>query len=338
MKTILVTGGAGFIGANFVAYWQTAYPADRVITLDKLTYAGSKANLADIPDPTRHRLIEGDIADMGLVHSILESNRIDGIFHFAAESHVDNSIADPGVFVQSNLVGTYTMLEAARRHWMNAPFDTKLEYADCRFHHVSTDEVYGSLGSSGFFTENTSYAPNSPYSATKAGSDFLARAYFHTYGLNVVTTNCSNNYGPRQHREKLIPTIIRSALQGLPIPIYGDGQNVRDWLYVDDHCRAIDRVFSVGRSGETYLIGARNEWPNLRIATTICERLDGLKPRPDGQSYTEQITFVKDRPGHDVRYAIDPEKIETELGWRPETDFADGLETTIRWYLNRGEF
>ncbi len=341
MISILVTGGAGFIGSNFVPYFLEQHPVYRIINLDLLTYAGSLDNLKEIAGHPRNLFIQGDIRDRQLVDRIFTEYDIGGVIHFAAESHVDNSIAGPDVFIQTNINGTFNLLDAARRFWMESPFQPKTGYEHCRFHQISTDEVYGSLGETGLFTELTPYAPNSPYSASKASADFLVRSYHHTYGMNVVTSNCSNNYGPKQHNEKLIPTIIRSALAGNPIPIYGDGRNVRDWLYVLDHCRGIDRVFHHGRSGESYNIGGRNERENIYIATLICELLDRLAPArerlADLESYKELITFVTDRPGHDRRYAIDAAKIETELGWQAEEDFESGLLKTVQWYLRELE-
>jgi len=338
---ILVTGGAGFIGSNFVPYFLEQHSAYRVINLDLLTYAGSLDNLKEIAGHPRHLFIQGDIRDRQLVDRIITEYDIRGVIHFAAESHVDNSIAGPDVFIQTNINGTFNLLDSARRFWMERPFRPKPGYKHCRFHQISTDEVYGSLGETGLFTELTPYAPNSPYSASKASADFLVRSYHYTYGMNVVTSNCSNNYGPKQHNEKLIPTIIRSALAGNPIPIYGDGRNVRDWLYVTDHCRGIDMVFHQGRSGESYNIGGRNERENIYIATLICELLDRLAPArrrgSDLESYQELITFVTDRPGHDRRYAIDAAKIEAELGWRAIEDFESGLLKTIQWYLRELE-
>ena len=334
-KTILITGGAGFIGSNFVPYFVEKYPQYNVINLDKLTYAGNLANLRECEGNPRYKFIKGDICDAELVSRIFAENDIRGVIHFAAESHVDNSITGPLPFIQTNLLGTFTLLEAAHKYWMSAPGAYKPGYESCRFHHISTDEVYGTLGATGFFMETTPYAPNSPYSASKAGSDFLVRAYHHTYGMNVTTTNCSNNYGPKQHDEKLIPTIIRKALAWQPIPIYGDGKNVRDWLYVLDHCKGIDLVFHKGIAGETYNIGGRNERDNLYIATCICGIMDGLRPASNGKSYKELITFVKDRAGHDRRYAIDATKIETKLGWKAEENFETGIRKTVEWYLGR---
>lgn len=332
-ETLLITGGAGFIGANFVPYFLDAFPQYKIINLDKLTYAGNLDNLKECQNNPNYTFIKGDICDSNLVNKIFEDHDIRGVFHFAAESHVDNSITGPLPFIQTNILGTFNLLEAARKHWMTAPGEVKQGYEKCRFHHISTDEVYGTLGPEGFFTEKTPYAPNSPYSASKASSDFLVRAYHHTYGLNVTTSNCSNNYGPKQHAEKLIPTIIRKALAGQNIPIYGDGKNVRDWLYVLDHCKGIALVWQKGKAGETYNIGGRNERTNLEIVNTICTLLDKLNPAKDGQSYKHLITFVKDRAGHDRRYAIDATKIETELGWHAEENFESGILKTIKWYL-----
>lgn len=334
-RTILITGGAGFIGSNFVPYFLEKHPEYNVINLDKLTYAGNLENLTECEGNPRYRFVKGDICDAELVNHLFAENDIMGVIHFAAESHVDNSITGPLPFIQTNLMGTFTLLEAARKHWMTAPGQFRPGYEGCRFHHISTDEVYGTLGATGFFMETTPYAPNSPYSASKAGSDFLVRAYHHTYGMNVTTTNCSNNYGPKQHSEKLIPTIIRKALAWQPIPIYGDGKNVRDWLYVLDHCKGIDLVYHTGIAGETYNIGGRNERDNLYIVNTICGIMDELRPAAGGKSYKELITFVKDRAGHDRRYAIDATKIETKLGWKAEENFETGIRKTVEWYINR---
>jgi dTDP-glucose 4,6-dehydratase len=326
-KNILITGGAGFIGSNFIPYFLNKNTDYCVINLDKITYAGNLENLKDIDGPDRHFFIQGDICDKSLIDSIFKEYIFDGIIHFAAESHVDNSIEKPDNFIKTNIEGTFVLLETARKYWTN---DLKHK----RFHHISTDEVYGSLGPEGFFKESSPYAPNSPYSASKASSDFLARSYHHTYGLNVVTSNCSNNYGPKQHDEKLIPTIIRSALKGLPIPIYGSGDNVRDWLYVLDHCEAINQIFQKGIAGQTYLLGGGNELTNLKVAKTICEILDEIRPNPLG-SYQKQITFVEDRLGHDFRYAIDASKAHLELDWKPLENFNSGIKKTINWYLNK---
>lgn len=333
-QCVLVTGGAGFIGSNFIPHFLEKNLDIQVINLDKLTYAGNLQNLNEVTQNNRYHFIEGDICDKVLVEKIFNKYQIDGIFHFAAESHVDNSIERPDSFIKTNIEGTFILLEAAKKYWMDSPNNPKEGFENARFHHVSTDEVYGSLGSEGFFTEETAYAPNSPYSASKASSDFLVRSYFHTYGLNVVTSNCSNNYGSKQHDEKLIPTIIRKALNGAAIPIYGDGKNIRDWLYVLDHCKGIELVFADGKAGETYAIGGKNEQNNLYIAKKICSLLDKLEPKQKG-SYTEQISFVKDRLGHDYRYAIDASKIERELNWKADENFESGIEKTIAWYINK---
>lgn len=335
MKSILVTGGAGFIGSNFIPYFLTAHADYKVVNLDLLTYAGTLDNLKEVEENPRYEFVKGDICDRILVESLFNKYNFDGVIHFAAESHVDNSIAGPEAFIKTNINGTFTLLDVARKSWMQEPFKCKPGFESKRFLHISTDEVYGSLGKDGLFTESTPYAPNSPYSASKASSDMLVRSYFHTYGLNVVTTNCSNNYGPKQHHEKLIPTIIRKALSVQPIPIYGDGTNVRDWLYVLDHAKGIDLVFHQGKPGETYNIGGRNERTNNQIVSTICELLDKQSPRRDGKSYKEQITYVKDRAGHDKRYAIDATKLETQLGWNAEENFESGIKKTMSWYLSR---
>jgi len=333
MKTILVTGGAGFIGSNFIPYFIDTYPGYKIVNLDLLTYAGNLQNLKEVEGNPGYTFVKGDICDRTLVESLFKEHGFSGVIHFAAESHVDNSISGPEAFIKTNIHGTFTLLDVARKSWMDEPFKVKEGCAGSRFLHISTDEVYGSLGKDGLFTETTPYAPNSPYSASKASSDFLVRSYYHTYGLNVVTTNCSNNYGPKQHNEKLIPTIIRKAVGGQPIPIYGDGMNVRDWLYVLDHAKGIDLAFHKGRAGETYNIGGRNERTNNQIVNTICEILDSKKPRQDGKSYKDQITYVKDRAGHDKRYAIDASKIESELGWSAAENFEGGILKTINWYL-----
>ncbi len=332
-KTILITGGAGFIGSNFIPFYLEKYPDDKIINLDKLTYAGELSNLYDIENNPNYIFIKGDICDRALIESLFEKYDFTDIIHFAAESHVDNSIKQPDAFIQTNVFGTFTLLDVAKKHWMPAPHQPKPNCETNRFHHISTDEVYGSLGKEGLFTETTPYAPNSPYSASKASSDFLVRSYFHTYGMNVVTTNCSNNYGPKQHDEKLIPTIIRKALSGESIPIYGDGSNVRDWLYVTDHCAGIDLVFQNGKAGETYNIGGNNERNNLYIANKICEILDDIQPK--SISYKTHITFVNDRPGHDLRYAIDATKIKSELGWKANENFESGIKKTVNWYIEK---
>lgn len=332
-KHILVTGCAGFIGSNFVPYFLEQYPDYHLVNLDLLTYAGNLDNLSEVENNERYTFVQGDICDRTLVESIFEDFDIRGVIHFAAESHVDNSIKNPGVFIETNVNGTFTLIDVAYKYWMEKSFVLLEGYEECRFHHISTDEVYGTLGATGLFTESTCYAPNSPYSASKAGSDMIVRAYHHTYGMNTVITNCSNNYGPKQHDEKLIPTIIRKALSHQKIPIYGDGKNIRDWLYVLDHCKGIDLVYHEGTSGETYNIGGRNERDNLYIANKICEILDTLKPKK--ASYKELITFVEDRAGHDRRYAIDATKIETKLGWEAEENFESGILKTIAWYLEK---
>lgn len=333
MPTILITGGAGFIGANFIEYFLNTYQNIHIINLDALTYAGSLDNLKKTENHKNYTFIKGDICDRVLIEKLFEKHKFSGVVHFAAESHVDNSISNPDAFVQTNINGTFNLLDVARNFWMERPNEYKENYKNARFHHISTDEVYGTLGKTGLFTEQTSYAPNSPYSASKAASDFLVRSYFHTYGMNVVTTNCSNNYGPKQHDEKLIPTIIRKAVSGENIPIYGDGKNIRDWLYVLDHCKGIDLVYKTGEKGQTYNIGGKNEKNNLYIANRICEILDELLPK--SVSYKEQITFVKDRPGHDFRYAIDATKIENELGWKADENFDTGIVKTVQWYLEK---
>ncbi len=333
-KTILITGGAGFIGSNFVPYFCEKYPEYNIINLDKLTYAGNLDNLHECENMPNYKFVQGDICDAELIDKLFDENDIRGVIHFAAESHVDNSIKGPRAFINTNIVGTFNLLDAARRHWMDGPGVVKPGYEDARFHHISTDEVYGALGATGMFCEDTPYAPNSPYSASKASSDFLVRAYHHTFGMNVTTSNCSNNYGPKQHNEKLIPHIISKALTLQPLPIYGKGENVRDWLYVLDHCKAIDLIFHNGKSGETYNIGGRNERNNITIVKTICAILDEKKPRVDGKKYEELITFVADRAGHDFRYAIDATKLETELGWRADETFDTGIIKTVEWYLN----
>ncbi|MGJ0310584.1 dTDP-glucose 4,6-dehydratase [Aliarcobacter cryaerophilus] len=335
-KTILVTGCAGFIGSNFVPYFLEKYPNYNLVNLDLLTYAGDLENLKDCETNPRYKFIKGDICNRELIEFIFNEYDIKGVIHFAAESHVDNSIKNPGVFVQTNVNGTFTLIDVAYKCWMNKPFTYKSEYQDCRFHHISTDEVYGtlSLDPNDLFTEKTLYAPNSPYSASKASSDMIIRAYNETYGLNTVITNCSNNYGPKQHDEKLIPTIIRNALKGNPIPIYGDGKNIRDWLYVLDHCKGIDLVYHNGKNGDTYNIGGRNERTNLQIVDTITTILDKEVPQPNF-SYKSLITFVEDRAGHDRRYAIDASKLENELGWKADENFDTGIVKTIEWYLNK---
>jgi dTDP-glucose 4,6-dehydratase len=347
--TLLVTGGAGFIGSNFVLDWfaATTTQGEPVVTLDALTYAGNPENLAALQGDARHTLVQGDICDRALVDRLLAEHRPRAIVHFAAESHVDRSIHGPGAFIRTNVEGTFTLVEAARAYWGGLEADAKAAF---RFHHVSTDEVYGSLGpGDAAFTETHPYEPNSPYSASKAASDHLVRAWHHTYGLPVLTTNCSNNYGPYHFPEKLIPLMIVNALAGKPLPVYGDGQQVRDWLYVGDHCSAIRAVLAGGRPGEVYNIGGWNEKPNLEIVHTVCALLDELAPATARgvvstatgqpvQRYAELITHVKDRPGHDRRYAIDARKIERELGWRPAETFETGIRKTVQWYLAHGDW
>jgi len=332
-KTILITGGAGFIGSNFVPYFLDKYPEYNLVNIDLLTYAGDLSNLTECENNPRYKFIQGDICNRELVEFILREYDIHGVIHFAAESHVDNSIQNPSVFIETNVNGTFTLVDAVYKYWMNNPFVYKDEYKNCRFHHISTDEVYGTLGEVGLFTEKTAYAPNSPYSASKASSDMIIRAYNETYGLNTVITNCSNNYGPKQHNEKLIPTIIRKALVGQSIPIYGDGKNIRDWLYVLDHCKGIDIAYHKGLSGNTYNVGGRNERTNLQIVATICKILD--KKVPQEKSYKSLITFVEDRAGHDRRYAIDATKLESDLGWVADENFDSGIIKTIEWYLSK---
>ncbi len=333
METILVTGGAGFIGSNFISFLLEKNQKINVVNLDLLTYAGDLNNLKIIEKNPNYTFIQGDICDRELVQTLFEKYSFSDAIHFAAESHVDNSIKKPDSFVKTNVFGTFTLLDVAKNYWMSSPNQYKKGFENSRFHHISTDEVYGTLGEKGLFSEDTAYAPNSPYSASKASSDFLVRSYFHTYGMHVVTTNCSNNYGPKQHDEKLIPTIIRKAILGENIPIYGNGKNIRDWLYVTDHCKGIELVFKKGRIGETYNIGGKNERDNLYIAHKICEILDEISPKET--SYKEQITFVKDRAGHDFRYAIDASKIEKELGWKADENFETGILKTITWYLEK---
>ena len=324
LDTILVTGGAGFIGSNFVHRWRRHHSEQPILVLDKLTYASDASYLEGLEGVS---LVRGDIANLEFVRHLIETHSVRQVAHFAAESHVDNSIKNPGVFIQTNLVGTFSVLEAARQVWAGD--------RATRFLHVSTDEVYGALGDTGKFHETMAYSPNSPYSASKAGSDHLARAYYHTYGLPVMITNCSNNYGPRQHPEKLIPLAIHRMLKGLPIPIYGDGMQVRDWLFVEDHCSAIEQVLAQGTPGETYCVGGNNEQKNLDLVDLLCDIIDRLTGKPQGTSRALK-SFIADRPGHDRRYAIDASKIKAELGWVPETSFEAGLMRTVEWYLARG--
>ena len=333
--TILVTGGAGFIGANFVLDWLAASD-EPVVNLDKLTYAGNPETLASLQGDARHQLVQGDIGDSALVSRLLAEHRPRAVVNFAAESHVDRSIHGPGEFIQTNIVGTFNLLEAVRGFWGDLPAAEKSAF---RFLHVSTDEVYGSLAKGdAAFTETHRYEPNSPYSASKAASDHLVRAWHHTYGLPVLTTNCSNNYGPYHFPEKLIPLMIVNALAGKPLPVYGDGMQIRDWLYVKDHCSAIRRVLEAGRLGEVYNVGGWNEKPNIEIVQTICKLLDEMRPKADGGTYASQITYVTDRPGHDRRYAIDARKLEAELGWKPAETFETGIRKTVEWYLANPEW
>ena len=347
MKSILLTGTAGFIGSNFVPYFLDKYQDYNLINLDLLTYAGNLENLKECESNPRYKFIKGDICNRELIEFIFSEYDIRGVIHFAAESHVDNSIKNPGVFVQTNVNGTFTLIDVAYKYWMEKPFTYKEKYQNSRFHHISTDEVYGtlSLDPNDLFAEITPYAPNSPYSASKASSDMIIRAYNETYGMNTVITNCSNNYGPKQHDEKLIPTIIRKALTGESIPIYGDGKNIRDWLYVLDHCKGIDIVYHTGKTGQTYNIGGRNERTNLQIVDRICSILDETYPTKDNptlntkpqplNTYKSLITFVTDRAGHDRRYAINATKLENELGWKADENFNTGIIKTIKWYLEK---
>ena len=333
-RHILITGGAGFIGSNFVHHWCNTYKDDRVVVLDALTYAGNKENLASLNGNKNFKFVQGDICDRTLIDNLLESEDIDTVAHFAAESHVDRSIIGPGAFVQTNVVGTFTLLEAFRQRWNNR----EQPQSNC-FLHVSTDEVYGSLEADDpAFTETTPYTPNSPYSASKAGSDHLARAYFHTYGMPTMITNCSNNYGPYHFPEKLIPLMCINILLGKPLPVYGDGQNIRDWLYVEDHCRALDVVINKGKPGETYNVGGNNEVKNIDLVEKLCALMDELAPNLPVSPSKELITYVKDRAGHDRRYAIDASKIKDELGWTPQETVEGGLRRTVEWYLANSDW
>ena len=333
--TLLVTGGAGFIGSNFVHHWLSQHD-ETLVNLDKLTYAGNLENLSSLSQDPRHVFVKGDIADTPLVGSLLQQHQPRAVVHFAAESHVDRSIHGPLDFIHTNVVGTAQLLESVRAFWSGLAAPLRPSF---RFLHVSTDEVYGSLAPAApAFTETHAYEPNSPYAASKAASDHLVRAWHHTYGLPVLTTHCSNNYGPFHFPEKLIPLVIHQALSGKPLPIYGDGMQVRDWLFVRDHCRAIERVMQAGEPGQTYNIGGWNEMPNLEVVQSVCRLLDEHRPRPDGKPYADQITFVKDRAGHDRRYAIDARKIQQTLGWQPEESFATGLRKTVQWYLDNPEW
>ncbi|KAF1043701.1 MAG: dTDP-glucose 4,6-dehydratase [Herbaspirillum frisingense] len=332
---IFVTGGAGFIGSNFILEWLADSAAEAVLNIDKLTYAGNPYNLAAVADDARYLFSQTDICDEAAIKALFEQHRPRALLHFAAESHVDRSISNPDAFIRTNVNGTFNLLEAARRYWNTLEGRAR---EDFRFLHVSTDEVYGTLGPQDApFSETTPYAPNSPYSASKAASDHLVRAYHHTYGLPVLTTNCSNNYGPYHFPEKLIPLVISNAIEGKPLPIYGDGMQVRDWLFVQDHCTAIREVLAKGRPGETYNVGGWNEKPNLEVVHTLCDILDQLKPKAAG-SYRDQISYVKDRPGHDRRYAIDAGKIERELGWKPAETFESGIRKTVAWYLDHPQW
>ena len=336
MQNILVTGGAGFIGSNFIRYLLQQEPGALIINLDALTYAGSLANLQNLPDPNRHIFVQGNICDSGFVSGLFQKYQIDTVVHFAAESHVDRSILDPGEFVQTNIVGTFTLLECARQAWRP---EQSNQAPVTRFHHVSTDEVFGTLAPADSpFNEETPYSPRSPYSASKAASDHLVRAYHHTYGMPVTLTNCTNNYGPYQFPEKLIPLMILNALEGKALPIYGDGQQVRDWLYVEDHCEAIHQVLTRGHLGETYAIGGNNQPANLEIVQTICDVLDELLPASTNTPHASLLKFVQDRPGHDRRYAMDITKIQRELGWQPRQNLQSGLAKTVRWYLENPEW
>jgi len=333
-STILITGGAGFIGSNLVHYCLENKDYT-LINLDKLTYAGNPESLSSVANHPRHVFVQGDICDRDLLKGLFQKYQPQAVMHLAAESHVDRSIDGPGEFIQTNLVGTFQLLEAARGYWSTLSEEKKRAF---RFQHISTDEVYGSLGKEGYFTEESRYQPSSPYSASKASSDHIVRAYFHTYGLPILITNCSNNYGPRQFPEKLIPLMILNALEGRELPIYGDGQNVRDWLYVEDHCRALLTVLAGGVPGETYNIGGNQEKSNLEVVQSVCRLLDELSPRADGKPYGDQVVFVKDRPGHDFRYAIDASKIKRMLGWQPAENFESGLRRTVAWYLDNRDW
>ena len=336
LNRILVTGGAGFIGSNFVRYILENYDSVSIVNLDLLTYAGSLENLKDLPSQEQYRFIRGDICDEGLVQNILRDHQIDALVHFAAESHVDRSILGPGTFVQTNIIGTFSLLEATRKVWLE---EKKVETNAVRFHHISTDEVYGSLAPDDpAFEEKTPYAPNSPYAASKASSDHLVRSYAHTYGLPITLTNCTNNYGPFQFPEKLVPLMILNALDGKDLPIYGDGNQVRDWLYVEDHCEAIWRVLQNGRPGESYCIGGNNQPTNLGIVDTLCAILDKLQPHSSGKPYAFLKKYVTDRPGHDRRYAMNTDKIRKELDWRPKHDLNEGMLKTVRWYLEQKDW
>ncbi|MCB9062438.1 MAG: dTDP-glucose 4,6-dehydratase [Halobacteriovoraceae bacterium] len=332
-QTILVTGGSGFIGSNFIKYIINKYPQYSIINLDVLTYAANPQFLEHFKDHPQYKFIQGNICNKQLIDKIFAEYNIHDVIHFAAESHVDNSIQTPEVFIQSNILGTFVLLDKVKNVWLDENYKVKAGFETSRFHHISTDEVFGSLGQEGLFSEFTPYMPNSPYSASKAASDHLVRAYNKTYGLNTTLTNCSNNFGPHQHDEKLIPTIIRNAINNNSIPVYGKGENIRDWLFVEDHCKAIDLVFHRSESGQTYNIGGNNELRNIDLVYSICRKLDELVPRKNHTKYEDLITFVPDRPGHDLRYAIDASKIENVLGFKEISKFDDAIEKTIQWYL-----
>ena len=345
---ILVTGGAGFIGSNFVPYFCQQHPEYLVVNLDKLTYAGNLEHLQECEALPNYNFVQADICDQPRLRALFAQYDFKGVIHFAAESHVDNSIEGPQAFMDSNIMGTFNLLQCAYLQWMSGPQQVKQGYEDCRFHQISTDEVYGSLGDTGLFSENSPYAPNSPYSASKASADMIVRAYNRTYGLNTTISHCSNNYGPKQHVEKLIPKVIRCCLEGKPIPIYGTGRNVRDWIYVLDHCTAVDTIFHHGRAGESYNVGGHQELDNLTLVHQICSLLDEMCPRPKqhgksesgeqmNSSYADLITFVQDRAGHDFRYAIDDSKLRTELGWQPQETFTSGLRKTVAWFLSESK-
>ncbi|CAM2826475.1 dTDP-glucose 4,6-dehydratase [Helicobacter burdigaliensis] len=338
MNNILITGGAGFIGSNFIEFYLQKHPNDKIVNLDLLTYAGNLGNLKDASSNKNYTFYQGDICDAKLVEKIINTHKINIIIHFAAESHVDNSIANPDVFIKTNVNGTFNLLHNAYKAWFDEPFKAKAGFKNTLFYHISTDEVFGSLGISGYFSESTPYAPNSPYSASKASSDMLVRSFHHTYGLNAVISNCSNNYGAKQHDEKLIPTIIRKALNGENIPIYGDGKNIRDWLYVRDHCEAINKILEFALQSkenffDSFNIGGNEEWQNIDIANLICEILDEKFPKE--KPFKEQIAFVKDRAGHDRRYAIDSSKLQKKLSWKPKESFKSGILKTIEWYVEK---
>lgn len=332
-QAVLVTGGAGFIGSNFVPYFCRLHPKYLVVNLDKLTYAGDSGNLAECDSLLNYRFVQADICEQQLLRELFVQYDFKGVIHFAAESHVDNSITGPQAFMDSNIMGTFNLLQCAYLHWMSGPQQVKAGYEGCRFHQISTDEVFGALGETGVFTESSPYNPNSPYSASKASADMIVRAYNRTYGLNTTISHCSNNYGPKQHKEKLIPKVISCCLQEKPIPLYGTGKNVRDWIYVMDHCSAVDLIFHKGRSGESYNVGGHQELDNLTLVHKICALLDRMHPRVGRASYSELITYVQDRAGHDFRYAIDDTKLRTELHWQQQESFDSGIEKTVQWYL-----